>query len=122
MQRSYIRTEEHKEKMRRIIKEKYKNNNKMGFQKGHKQLKGKDSHLWKGNDIGYLMKHLRIIDLKGKALEYICIDCGKQAEDWSNKDHLYSNNLDDYIPRCRKCHCEYDKEFNNTKRGKRKIK
>jgi NAD-dependent SIR2 family protein deacetylase len=55
--------------------------------------------------------HAWIYKQKGKAKNYKCVDCGKQAIDWSNKNHSYRRVLEDYFPRCRSCHKIYDKKF-----------
>ena len=75
------------------------------------ELAGKNNGTWKGDDVGYKGKHYRIIKLKGKASEYKCIDCPNQARDWSNVDHLYSLDPDDYQPRCTSCHRKYDNKL-----------
>ena len=82
-------------------KQKQSSKNKIG-----KANIGEKSGMWKGDDVKN--KHGRIVQLKGKASKYKCIDCGKQARDWSNIDHKYSLNPDDYLPRCRSCHRHYD--------------
>ena len=81
-------------------------------EKRRNSMKGQNvgikSSRWKGDDICIKEKHSRIIQLKGKASNYTCVDCDKQARDWSNVDHLYSLNPDDYLSRCRSCHEKYD--------------
>ena len=69
---------------------------------------------WKGghSKLRCTRMHAWVIQNKSKASNYKCIDCGKQALDWSNVDHLYKKILDDYRPRCRSCHQLYDKRFN----------
>lgn len=80
--------------------------NKLHSQKGEKHPR------WKGEEAKYCAIHQYITKYKGKASEYKCVDCGKQAEDWSNKDHSYKRELEDYSPRCKKCHIIYDKKYN----------
>lgn len=56
----------------------------------------------------YTTVHARISRYRGKASEYECVDCSKQAIDWSwihDTDHV---NIYNYEPRCRKCHGRYD--------------
>ena len=74
---------------------------------------GDKSPGWKGDEVGIVGRHRRIIKLKGKASDHLCIDCNKQAFDWSNVDHLYSLNPDDYQPRCKSCHNIFDIRYNN---------
>lgn len=85
------------------------------FQKGEKHIK------WKGDAVGYRALHTWIRKYKGKAAEFKCIDCSKQAEEWSNFDHSWKRVLEDYDSRCRKCHKRYDKEVLHIKFGRPKI-
>ena len=83
---------------------------------------GKNHPCYKGNDIGIVRRHDKIKKIKGPAKNYKCIgdginQCNKQAQHWSNANHKYSLNPDDYQPRCMKCHFAYDKKFNNSIRG-----
>jgi len=64
---------------------------------------------WKGDKAKKATIHDWVRTRRGRAREHHCELCGKQAVDWSNKDHKYSRNLDDYWALCRKCHREYDK-------------
>jgi len=86
-----------------LTKEDHPSISKMGFQKGHKPVN------WKGDDACTRGIHLWVEDKKGKAKEHKCVDCGEQAVHWSNKDHTYKRNLEDYQARCYKCHKIYDK-------------
>lgn len=70
------------------------------------------------SDREYQKIHKRIKAARGKASEQSCIDCGKQAVDWS-----YTQNSDiydtlSYVPRCRSCHSIYD--GSNIGKGLRK--
>jgi len=67
---------------------------------------GKKHPKWKGEDAGYAPIHSWVKAHKGKP--QICIDCGKPAKHWSNIDHKYRRNLDDYVERCVRCHRNYD--------------
>ena len=82
------------------------------FQKG--QNIGKQHRLWKGENAGYHPIHSWVKNHKGKP--QICIDCGKPAKHWSNIDHKYHRNLDDYVERCVNCHREYDFKNNLTRK------
>lgn len=61
-----------------------------------------------------LTLHRRIHRKHGPAKNHKCVDCGEQALDWSLKfGHEYSDNIDDYESRCRRCHVKYDDKNNN---------
>jgi len=65
---------------------------------------------YKSKGVLYVSIHRWIYRRKGKAKQ--CIDCGIKSGNrgigWSNVDHKYSRNLDDYQARCMKCHKKYD--------------
>ena len=67
---------------------------------------------WKGEKAKYSAIHMWIKTHKQRT--YKCSDCGKSGNayqiHWSNIDHQYSRNLDDYIERCVPCHKKYDLE------------
>jgi len=106
-----------------LTKEDHPSISKMGFQKGHECFKGSEKGWvkkgdieekglnWKGDNVGIDGVHKWVVKYKGKVKEYKCIDCGKQGYHWSNIDHKYKRDLDDYIPRCSKCHKKYDKNL-----------
>ena len=64
--------------------------------------------------------HKRLKQQKGRARDYKCHDCEKQALDWSNVSHEYID-IDDFVPRCRSCHTRYDGKVVNLK-GKHRPK
>lgn len=66
------------------------------------------SGMWKGDNVKYSGLHQWLRRKKGSAKNYKCIDCGKQARDWSNVNHLYKRHISMYVPRCRSCHKKYD--------------
>ena len=52
--------------------------------------------------------HSRIVAARGKASEYGCVDCDKQAHDWA---HIYGtgrSDINNYEPKCRSCHVAVD--------------
>lgn len=73
---------------------------------------------WKGDAASYTAVHLRLRVERGPARSHPCVDCGEVAHDWSynGRDEncvrsprgVYSVNLDNYDPRCRCCHRQYD--------------
>lgn len=79
---------------------------------------------------GYEYVHILLKKHRGRAAEYQCVDCPKPAQHWSlsadaeiiyqigtkHDGNMYSLDLEDYEPRCRKCHYAYDKK-NELMRG-----
>ena len=62
-----------------------------------------------------LALHKRLYRKYGKASDRECIDCGKTARDWSNTTGNYTDNIKDYVPRCRKCHVKADEGWKKNK-------
>lgn len=56
----------------------------------------------------YVTLHKRITRARGRADLQICVDCDKQARDWSLMDGGDQLDYDDYEPRCRSCHKKND--------------
>lgn len=56
----------------------------------------------------YTTQHIRVTNIRGHADQYACIDCGKRAMHWSYVHDTDRANVDNYQPRCAKCHCRYD--------------
>jgi hypothetical protein len=52
--------------------------------------------------------HREVVKAKGKAKEYLCVDCEKDAMDWSCIKGSSGSHIDDFEPRCRSCHLRYD--------------
>jgi len=76
------------------------------------KMSGKNSPRWKGG--GYNYKHYRIIKEKGRATNYICEICEKkQAKHWSNINHKYKKNPNDYRALCCSCHKNWDNKLRN---------
>lgn len=79
------------------------------------KISGANNVTWKDN-VGYMGLHLWVIRHLGQPTK--CEHCRKDRLtghqiDWANKDHMYKRNLDDWLRLCRKCHCVYDKIYNN---------
>jgi hypothetical protein len=67
---------------------------------------------WKWTDKpSKLTLHRRLHRTIGKASEFPCRDCGKQAFDWSNETGNYTDKIEDYVPRCRSCHIVKDRNY-----------
>lgn len=69
----------------------------------------------------YRAVHERLSKKRGKAANFLCIDCGSQASDWcydytdpsplhrfGGDNYPYSLDLSKYVTRCRSCHRSYD--------------
>lgn len=82
------------------------------WNKGIPAPKGELNQSWKGDRAGYSAKHKWIDSILGRPTT--CEHCGKtglvkQQIHWSNKDHLYKRNIEDWQRLCAKCHSDYDK-------------
>jgi hypothetical protein len=78
-----------------------------------------------GEVLSYNGVHRRLREIRGKASEYNCVDCGGQAAEWSFCHDAemqlvdphglpYSPDLDDYQARCARCHWAYDRNRGST--------
>lgn len=81
------------------------------FKKGMIVKIGKETHNWKGDEVGYNGIHKWIRKWKGQSIT--CEKCGKtnlygKHIHWANVDHKYRRVLDDYIRMCTSCHQLYD--------------
>lgn len=56
----------------------------------------------------YSARHWRVYRARGKAKDQLCVDCRKQARDWSQIHGTTGLESEHYEPRCRKCHSVYD--------------
>ena len=73
----------------------------------YKQPSGEESHMWKGDDVGYSALHYWVRREKGNAEK--CETCGSTEQvEWANKSREYKRLLDDFISLCRQCHRKYD--------------
>jgi hypothetical protein len=71
-------------------------------------------------EIGYDAMHYRIRAARGRPDDYLCVDCGCQAEEWSLcnccdelRDHhgRYSLDVSCYVTRCIPCHRRTDRNY-----------
>lgn len=71
---------------------------------------GGRNHKWRGDKVGYSGVHMWVRLHKEKPS--YCTKCGKEGNShqihWSNIDHKYKRNLDDYVALCASCHKRYD--------------
>src|ERR1700761_2612724 len=60
-------------------------------------------------DPGYKGRHDRVVRARGRAGDYLCVDRGAAARDWSHTHGTDGLDVyEDYEPRCRSCHMKYD--------------
>lgn len=61
------------------------------------------------DDPNYHRYHVKVYRLRGKASSQKCVDCGKQAREWSSvHDTDGSDPYSHFQPRCSRCHKRYD--------------
>jgi hypothetical protein len=83
------------------------------------ERKGAGNPCYRGDAVTLGSAHDRIRAAKGRAGEYDCVNCGRPARDWAlrhdaeqtktaRNGRVYSLNVDDYMPMCRRCHWHYD--------------
>lgn len=80
--------------------------------------RGEMSPSWIGDEVGYGGLHSWVKKNLGK--QSLCEHCGDTEQkkyEWSNKDHKYRRNLDDWQRLCSKCHRKYDMEVLGIKFG-----
>lgn len=62
-----------------------------------------------GRGTGYVVRHARIYQLRGKASSYSCARCPAQAAEWAQiHTEDGSDPWADYVALCRSCHKTYD--------------
>lgn len=72
------------------------------------EVKKGNKYAWIGNIVKYNGLHMWINNHKEKT--GICTICNEYKKtEWSNIDHKYERNLDNYWELCRSCHKLYDK-------------
>ncbi len=81
------------------------------FKGASRDFKSERSPLWKGNRAKYKAIHMWVGRHKGKAISHQCTYCDNKAVQWSNIDHKYKRDLDDYVPVCKKCHVAHDSKL-----------
>lgn len=74
------------------------------------QANSENNGRWKGDDAGKVAVHHWVKKRKQKTGR--CSECGEERyTEWSNVDHKYKRNLDDYIELCKPCHIAYDRKL-----------
>ena len=72
---------------------------------------GETSRRWKGQEAGYVAKHLWIVKHYGKAdkCEQVgCVFKNPKRYEWHNIDGNYSRDRQDYVMLCPSCHRKID--------------
>jgi len=78
-----------------------------------------ERYLDKEDEFSYANAHSNVVTNLGKASRYFCADCKCRAVDWSYDFNdleelvdygglFYSSDIGHYVPRCKKCHMEFD--------------
>jgi NAD-dependent SIR2 family protein deacetylase len=71
----------------------------------------------------YRQQHNAVYKARGKAKDQKCVDCGKQAREWST---VHGTDGSDphahYEPRCVKCHSQYDNKSEVISKAQRGTK
>lgn len=106
MQKGYKHTKEARDKIRIASLSRDNTNRIKALPRGEKH------HGWK-QEPNVLTLHKRIHRRFGKASSHSCVDCGLKAKDWSLEGKEYSDKVEDYRPRCRKCHIKKDGNSRN---------
>lgn len=119
----YIRTKEHKKRLRQQMKIAQsfitKESRKLSAKNNTGRFLGENSFSWKGDDVGKRAVHHWVVKNLGKP--DTCEHCGKKELrsrfiNWANKDHKYKRRINDWLRLCVKCHRQYDIKNNNWKR------
>ncbi len=108
MQKGYKHSEETKLKLKKAALTRDNTNRLKAIPKGK-------NHWNYSETPSKLALHKRLYRKYGKAAEKNCVDCGKQARDWSNETGKYTDDIRDYVPRCRKCHTKKDENWKKNK-------
>lgn len=102
MQKGYKHTNEARKRMREAAFSRDNSPRLAALPKGEKHWNYSESP-------SKLALHKRLYRKHGKASAHLCFDgCSRQARDWSNETGNYTDDIKDYVPRCRKCHVKKD--------------
>lgn len=113
---TWIKGKRHSEKTKLKMSNTHK---KIGTGKWMKNKIGEQANNWKKDEVGKGGVHFWIKKLLGKPkICEICKRKDKENYDWSNKDHKYRRNLEDWQRLCRRCHRLYDYKNNPSKKQK----
>jgi len=66
----------------------------------------------------YSTRHWRVVQARGKAREYDCVRCGRQAQEWSQIHGKSGESPNHYRPMCCSCHQKYDNHWSAETRAK----
>ena len=63
---------------------------------------------------GYFSLHARVSIVRGRAATYPCVDCKQPAKEWSSNTEEYKT-IEEFSPRCRRCHRQHDKQLHSDR-------
>lgn len=72
---------------------------------------GKESRRWKGDDAGYVAKHLWLVEHFGNAKICENLTCtyeNPSRYEWANISGNYTHDRKDYVQLCPSCHRKFD--------------
>lgn len=91
-------------------------------------MTGEANPRWRADEIRYRTAHDRVRKMRGRASEYLCVDCTGPAQEWSyqggcprertefrtsrsgdSRMVAYSPDPDRYVARCIPCHIRFDR-------------
>ena len=108
MQKTHKHSPETKEKLRIVALTRDDTNRLASLPKGNKHWRWQE---FPNKDI----LHRRLHRKYGRASIHKCVDCEESARDWSNETGNYTDDIKDYLPRCRSCHIKKDEGWKKNK-------
>jgi hypothetical protein len=69
---------------------------------------GENNPKWRGGDVKYLARHVRVRTARGSASEYACDNCESPAKEWAHIHDTDPFDVANYTPLCVRCHRNYD--------------
>lgn len=93
----------------------WKNNIRPTLDTSQSGVRGKQNHMWKGDEVGYSAIHKWVARQLGKPSK--CENCGdtsKRKYEWANLSRQYKRDLKDWKRMCTPCHRAYDNSMDKA--------